>query len=338
MLISEEILQHLISETIDELITEGDSRINAVKRIIANAFKGVFVMNSIVISPTYYVNNNPNTTWGDYLLYNFRHTFGLMTNPDIKYMPYIASIAFGNEVMFDQENQNVEKIGKLVEIVNFLKKDESLFSKVSQQCQTFTELNDIMSPILKDKKEQMKNDINSETYNLNSDYIIKEVPDFKTANFYGNHSCSSSKLCYTQGESTWKAFTNNGANKVYVCLKNGWEEEREVPYENAPYDSYGLSMIFVFVNPEGELVFSNTRWNHKNAGDTSVDHSFTEKQLSDLLGTNFYRTFLPYANILKEETYKKKPNMKKANKPYSINPNIYSIVESVVRKYLNSLS
>ena len=92
-------LIHIIRESIKrQLLNEGDSRLNKVMRIIANEFNGLLDVNGVVRSSEYYVNNNPNTTWGQYLLYSLRHEFGLMTNNDVKYLPFVAKIAFSDEV------------------------------------------------------------------------------------------------------------------------------------------------------------------------------------------------------------------------------------------------
>ena len=92
-------LKHIISETIKrQLLNEGDSRLNKVMRIIVDEFNGLLNVNGVVDSPDRQVNNNPNTTWGQYLLYSLRHEFGLMTNNDVKYLPFLAKIAFSDEV------------------------------------------------------------------------------------------------------------------------------------------------------------------------------------------------------------------------------------------------
>ena len=51
--------------------------------------------------------------------------------------------------------------------------------------------------------------------------------------------------------------------------------------EGNPYDEYGTSMIFVFIDPEGNITASNCRWNHRTEGEYngSVDHAFTKTTL-----------------------------------------------------------
>jgi hypothetical protein len=91
-----------------------------------------------------------------------------------------------------------------------------------------------------------------------------------------------------------------------VCLKDGWQDMKPETGPNTPYDEYGLSMIFVFVNPKGELVGSNTRWNHQNAGDTNVDHAFTEEEISNIIGIRFKDAF----KVLTPEEREKKQKQK----------------------------
>ena len=42
----------------------------------------------------------------------------------------------------------------------------------------------------------------------------------------------------------------------------GDEEKSNTVTETYAYDSYGLSMIFVWIGRFGNLIVSNTRWNH----------------------------------------------------------------------------
>jgi hypothetical protein len=59
------------------------------------------------------------------------------------------------------------------------------------------------------------------------------------------------------------------------------------------YDDYGLSMIFLFIAPNGKLHECNTRWNHdaKYALGHSVDMALNVTDISNLLGISFYKAF-----------------------------------------------
>ena len=283
------------------LIYEADSRLKAVDRIIDQVFSKYFNPDDTVRSSEYYVNDNPNTTWRQYLLFNLRHTFGLMQNSDVKYLPVVARLAYSDEVKFDITNDNAEQINTLRRIVNLFKKDVNLFNEVrSNENITFGQLAERFKEVFSKEDTEDARKAN-EVDGRNSEYTVKEVPDFETANYYGNKSCSRSKLCYTQGQSTWNNYTDNGKNRVYVCLRNGWENIPEKATEGNPYDLYGTSMIFVFVNPFGKLVTSNCRWNHNNKGDYDgdVDHAFTKATLSQTIGIPFDSVFKPFD----KETY-----------------------------------
>ena len=277
------------------ILTEADDRIKKVNKIIEAEFGNLLPLDNTVSGPDYYVNGNPETTWRQYLLFSLRHTFGLMTNADVQYLPVVARLAFSNEVGFEKRNDNGTEIGRLQQIIMLLKKDANLFQQVKlNQNITFSQLYQQLEPQLTSIANADAEAANN--VEVRNDYQIVDVPDFATANYYGNQSCSESKLCYTQGESTWNGYTKDGVNRVYVCLRNGWENVPEVPGDGNPYDEYGTSMIFVFIDPEGNLATSNCRWNHHVEGEYngSVDHAFTKETLCRTVGVRFNDTFKPY--------------------------------------------
>ena len=277
------------------IINEADSRLKAVDRIIDQVFTKYFNPDNVVNDSEYYVNDNPNTTWRQYLIYDLRHTFGLMQNSDVKYLPVVARLAYSDEVKFDITNDNGEQINTLRRIVNLLKKDVNLFNEVKNNPNiTFGQLAERFNETFAQEDAADAEEANRISGGQ-SEYIVKEVPDFKTANYYGNKSCSQSKLCYTQSEHTWNQYTSNGMNRVYVCLRNGWENIPEEPGEGNPYDLYGTSMIFVFINPKGDIVYSNCRWNHHTQGayNGGVDHAFTKTTLSQTIKMPFESVFKP---------------------------------------------
>ena len=278
------------------LLKEADDRIKKANKIIDVEFSNLLNLDGTVSGPEYYVNNNPETTWRTYLLFHLRHEFGLMTNADMKYLPVVAKLAYSDEVGFDKCNDNGNEISILLKIVSLFKKDDTLFQEVKANINNIT-----FSQLYEQVKPQLEQSSMIDAYNANhvktrDDYDIVEVPDFQTANFYGNKSCSISKLCYTQNEHTWNDYTKNGINKVYVCLKHGWENIPEEVGEGNPYDEYGTSMIFVFIDPEGNISTSNCRWNHHTEGEYegSVDHAFTKTTLCETVGKRFSEAFKPY--------------------------------------------
>ena len=215
--------------------------------------------------------------------------------------PLICRIAFG-EGGFGEPNADSDILGNLKDIVDFLyeKRKEIDLAKIIDENSLYTwtleDLDDKFGNVMRMERDSEYQEINNTEYTPN-DYEIVGPLDFETANKYGNQSCPSSKLCYTQSEDTWNSYTNNGNNAAYVALKKGWEgiESIHDDFENSPYDTYGLSMIFVFVSPSGVLTTCNTRWNHRAdyPDGVKVDHALTRKQVSEIIGMNFFKVFKP---------------------------------------------
>jgi hypothetical protein len=296
-------LKSLMAEalTAKGLLTEGDSRIKNIRtKIMPLCFGRLLDLDGRVSSPEYYVYDNPNTTWGDYLLYNLRHSFSLMDNSDVPILQFIAPIAWGDEVGFDKRNDNAEEVGNLVQICQLFKQEPNLFLKArSSEYNTYKKLKEFCDPILQQLKADADERMNNANYTANNQYTILRDINYEKAHEIGKYSSlqdSSTRLCYTQSQSIWNSWTKDGFYTAFVCLKNGWQDMKPETGPDAPYDEYGLSMIFVFTNEKGELVASNTRWNHQNANGNSVDHAFTEEQLSNILGMRFKDAFKPISD------------------------------------------
>ena len=147
-------------------------------------------------------------------------------------------------------------------------------------------------------------EVSDNNFSKSEKYDIQEIPDFDTAQEYGSYTGSDGKgsggLCYTQGEETWNDYTDNGVNSCFVLLADGWEDEPPVQGDETPYDAYGLSMIWVFLSPEGEITTSNSRWNHKGEEylpeGKSVDFSFDKDDIFEITGINVYDLFSDVSN------------------------------------------
>ena len=139
-----------------------------------------------------------------------------------------------------------------------------------------------------DDLEKDKAELGTAQYTGNPEYEIVRIDSFKQAKQYGQYNdwC----LAQPNGEDNYVQYTSNGVNQLYFILRDGFENEPRVKGENAPYDSYGLSMMTVIVDPEGMMTQSTTRWNHEN---DSNDSAFTPKQISEIIGRNFYEVFKP---------------------------------------------
>jgi hypothetical protein len=88
----------------------------------------------------------------------------------------------------------------------------------------------------------------------------------------------------------FNSYTSDGIGQFYFCLRNGFENEPKEMGEGCPLDSYGLSMVAVSVDDVGRLNTCTCRWNHDNGGN---DNIMDAKQISQLIGRNFFDVFKP---------------------------------------------
>ena len=139
-----------------------------------------------------------------------------------------------------------------------------------------------------DDLEKDKAELGTAQYTENPEYEIVRIDSFEQAKQYGRYNdwC----LAQPNGKYNYDQYTSHGVNQLYFILRDGFENEPRIKGENAPYDSYGLSMMTVIVDPEGMMTQSTTRWNHEN---DSSDSAFTPKQISEIIGRNFYEVFKP---------------------------------------------
>ena len=166
-------------------------------------------------------------------------------------------------------------------------------------------LNDLTLKELKEKFGQRveeisnreKDEINSKEYIKNERYTITPCNKWKDLLHFGKYTtwCVAQK----NGEYAYNSYTNNGICKFYVCTRDDYETVSEKMGPNCPLDDYGLSMIAICVDSEGNLKTCTCRWNHDNGGN---DNIMTTKQISDLLGVNFFETFKPRDPV---DTFKK---------------------------------
>jgi hypothetical protein len=111
-------------------LNESDSRLKIVDRILNERFRNLLPLDDTVSSNDYYVNDNPNTTWRQYLLFHLRHEFGLMTNQDVKYLTVVARLAYSDDVRFDMTDDNAQEVNLLKRVVDRMKKNDALFQEV----------------------------------------------------------------------------------------------------------------------------------------------------------------------------------------------------------------
>ena len=123
--------------------------------------------------------------------------------------------------------------------------------------------------------------------NNNNGYTIIPIETFEQANKYSEYT----SWCVTNDEKAFKSYAQC-LNRFYFCLKNGFENTPKND-EGAPLNTYGLSMISVEVDMNGDLLRITTRYNHDFNGENN-EGLCTVEHLEDILDVNFYKVFLPY--------------------------------------------
>ena len=137
-----------------------------------------------------------------------------------------------------------------------------------------------------DDFEKNKTEIDAMNFEGKSQYNIVRIDSFEQAQQYGKYT----SWCVTHSENMFNSYTNDGIGQFYFCLRHGFENEEAVKGEHCPLDNYGLSMIAVSVDENGRLNTCTCRWNHDNGGNDSI---MDPKQISEVIGMNFYQTFKP---------------------------------------------
>ena len=141
-----------------------------------------------------------------------------------------------------------------------------------------------------------KNNISKEKQEINimkfgvSDYEIVKIDSYDDAKKYYKYTNPHSRWCLTHMENMYDSYTCDGINQIYFCLKNGFENIKPIVSKNAPLDKYGLSMLSIIVNEEGELAYCTCRWNHDNDGNDNIMNAI---EISEIVNVNFYETFKP---------------------------------------------
>ena len=83
-------------------------------------------------------------------------------------------------------------------------------------------------------------------------------------------------------------YTDDNKGMFYFCLTDDFKNIEKPESPSTIYDKYGLSMIAVSVDRNGNPNTITTRYNHEHGG---TDMSMTPQQISDLLGASFFDLF-----------------------------------------------
>ena len=150
-----------------------------------------------------------------------------------------------------------------------------------------------------------------------SNYTVVKIDSYqksKEYNKYWNNNYVSGDVpgawCVTYGEGHFNSYvdlTGNSPTKgevFYFLLREpDWKEQKRVPNnrERNVNDEFGTSMIAVSIRPDGMIHTSTSRYNHgvNNAGNT--DKSYSEEDISRLLGRPIFEA-LPPSNPMNAPT------------------------------------
>ena len=202
-------------------------------------------------------------------------------------------------MIMEKQLTNGENITKLNAILKYINNDESISNSFDRNLNGLS-----FNKLLEQTSEGMEQAYKSERERLgstdfgerNTSYNIVKINDFKEANEYSRYT----SWCVTHSKEAFGNYTSNGICVFYFCLKDGFENAPEKIGENCPLDEYGLSMIAVCVDENGECKTVTCRWNHNNGGN---DNIMSTDELSRLLGVNFYEVFKP-SSVFKDRLEK----------------------------------
>ena len=214
----------------------------------------------------------------------------------IKYVPGLARISFKelglNMTSLVSENNYPQEIGALKNIVRFIECTPELNEKFDEDLNglSYFDLYDKINPMRKNS-----NRINQEKLSSlklqNKNYHIIPIHSQEEASRYSGYT----SWCITTMMDQWEAYTRFG-RRFYFLLKDGFENvprPSDPTAVGAPFDEYGLSMISVLVDMEGEPAHVTTRYNHEYNGEDNPD-LHTAEQVQNITGINLYGELKPY--------------------------------------------
>ena len=192
-------------------------------------------------------------------------------------------------MVMEKQLTNGESIMKLNSILKYINNDESLSNSFDRNLNglSFEKLSEQTTEGMEQAYKSERERLGSTDFGeRNTSYNIVKINDFEEASEYSKFT----SWCVTHNKEAFDSYTSNGICVFYFCLKDGFENVLEKIGEGCPLDEYGLSMIAVCVDENGECKTITCRWNHDNGGN---DNIMSTEELSSLLCVNFYEVFKP---------------------------------------------
>ena len=196
---------------------------------------------------------------------------------------------------YDNQLYDAQSIGALDKALKYIhmgghkdEYDENLNGK------SLDELSEMFRDIAKQYSDSDRQRSANQQFSGGSKYTIIPIESYEEAQKYSRYT----SWCVTQSKTAFDEYTAQG-QKFYFCLINGFESVREND-DGAPLNEYGLSMISVLVDCNGDLERVTTRYNHDYNGENNPGLESPE-QLEKVLNVPFYQTFKPYTEEELEE-------------------------------------
>ena len=156
---------------------------------------------------------------------------------------------------------------------------------------SFQELDKIFTPLIQHQDEEERSKSNSQDgeRTVNPNYDIVKITSFEQAAQYEDYT----PWCVCSEEDAYDRYVGGTGSIFYFCLAKGYEEIPDDQGSAYPYDEYGLSMIAITVDKNGAYETCTLRWNHEVPKECDAEHMLSVSQIEELLGVDFYKTFLP---------------------------------------------
>ena len=285
-------------------------------------------------NPTLYkkcIDNNANFMM--YLRLDFLQNFDIRRDKGpVKYIIGLSRIGIG-ELGYFQRTANQSDLSLLKQLVLFAYNNEEVNKELDSNLNnmTFDELKAMLNDRRKKYNEANKSKLSSKNVS-SKDYRVVPILSEEQAKQYGKYT----SWCITHG--SYSSYAKNGS-RFYFCLKNGFENVKKETGDGCPLDDYGLSMVSVLVDMDGEPTIITTRWNHEHDGENN-ERLHTAEQVQEILGVNFYKTFKPYTKEeLKElgivSFDEAKERLESGEDPFNIFQHVYKINDGLYKVTLN---
>ena len=305
-IITESQLKQMIKETVKRLLTEDKVSDYIKKQIVNNSRYSKEMLATPVAelpkdvrssmqesAPSIYnacVNHGQNLS--AFLRLYFLSYFDINHGKGpVEYVMGLARIAIGELKMFDRNAESDTALLKQVVLFLHNSTDEQLKAQYDGNLNglDFYTLVRQLNGARREFNAANRTRLKGATDGRVSAYKVVAINSAEEAAKYGQFT----SWCVTHSKANYDGYTEGG-RRFYFCLRDGFEDVPKRAGEGCPLDDYGLSMISVLVDPEGEPNVVTTRWNHENDGENN-ENLHTAEQVQEVTNIDFYATFKPYS-------------------------------------------